>query len=239
MSKKQAVDLEVIPRTQPQDAVAAAVAGSIRVSLVEDSPDMRRGLQRLLRESPGFQLLGAHATAEAALQALPAEKPDVVLMDINLPGMDGIECVRRLKAALPGTVVVMLTVYENTERIFEAIQAGASGYLLKRSDPAALLQALRDARSGGAPMTSLTARKVLDAFRAQLPGSAAPNPATNLSEREHQVLQQLARGFLLKEIADQLGLSYTTVLTYTERIYEKLHVRSRSEAAARYFETKH
>jgi DNA-binding NarL/FixJ family response regulator len=211
-------------------------AAPIRIALVEDSPDMRRGLRRLFTESPGFQCTSTHTSAESALEALPAEKPDVVLMDINLPGLDGVECVRRLKAQMPSTVFVMLTVYENTERIFQAVQAGASGYLLKRSDPATLLQAVREARSGGAPMTSLIARKVLDAFRAQLPGTAAPHSESELSERERQVLERLAKGFLIKEIAQSLGLSYTTVRTYTERIYEKLHVRSRSEAAARYFE---
>jgi DNA-binding NarL/FixJ family response regulator len=131
----------------------------------------------------------------------------------------------------------MLTVYENTERIFQAVQAGASGYLLKRTDPAELLRAVQEARSGGAPMTSFIARKVLDAFRTQLPKPAQPPAAEELSAREREVLEKLAKGFLVKEIADQLGVSFSTVRTYTLRIYEKLHVRSRSQAAAHYFRT--
>jgi DNA-binding NarL/FixJ family response regulator len=216
-------------------AAPAAAPATIRVTIVEDDADMRAGLRRLLSESPGFMCLSAHANAESALRTLPGERPDVVLMDINLPGMDGTECVRRLKAELPGTVFVMLTVYENTERIFQAVRAGASGYLLKRTAPADLLQAVREARGGGAPMTSLIARKVLDAFRAQLPPASAPAGALELTAREQEVLERLASGFLLKEIADELGVSYYTVRTYTERIYEKLHVHSRSQAAAHYF----
>jgi DNA-binding NarL/FixJ family response regulator len=230
--------VQTIKASEPEPAAAPVTApAEIRVAIVEDSPDMRAGLRRLFSESPGFTCLSAHPTAESALRALPGEKPDVVLMDINLPGMDGTACVRRLKAELPGTVFVMLTVYENTERIFQAVQAGASGYLLKRSAPSDLLQAVREARNGGAPMTSLIARKVLDAFRAQLsPSSAsASGEALELAAREREVLERLAKGFLLKEIADQLAVSYYTVRTYTERIYEKLHVRSRAEASAEYF----
>ena len=158
-------------KNMPSEAPAAppSVATLIRVAIIEDNPGMLRSLRRLIEESPGFECVGAHASAEAALPALPGERPEVVLVDINLPGADGVECVRRLKAELPATVFVMHTVYENSERIFQAVQAGASGYLLKRTDPTALLQAIRDAHSGGAPMTSLIARKVLDAFRRQMP----------------------------------------------------------------------
>jgi DNA-binding NarL/FixJ family response regulator len=227
------------PDTPPSDAPPAAPATPIRVAIVEDSPGMLRNLSRLFNESPGFECAGAYAAAETALETLPRENPDVVLMDINLPGMDGVECVRRLKAQMPGTMFVMHTVYEDMDRIFKAIQAGASGYLLKRTDPLALLQSIREARQGGAPMTSIIARKVLDAFRKQIPAPATrPKDASlELSAREEEVLEKLAKGFLLKEIADQLGVGYATVRTYTERIYQKLHVHSRSEAAARYFQT--
>lgn len=233
--------LKEAPAATPTPAPVAMGDGRIRVAIVEDSPGMLGNLRRLFTESPGFQCVGTHASAESALKTLPGERPHVVLMDINLPGLDGVECVRQLKSALPTTVFVMHTVYENTERIFQAVQAGASGYLLKRTDPAALLQAIRDARSGGAPMTSLIARKVLDAFRTQIPAAApshAPADRVELSPREQEVLEKLAKGFLVKEIAEQLGVSFTTIRTYTERIYEKLHVRSRSEAAARYYQIK-
>ncbi|HEY4414398.1 MAG TPA: response regulator transcription factor [Verrucomicrobiae bacterium] len=212
----------------------------IRVAIVEDNDGLLLNLRRLLIESPGFDCVGTHRSAESALKTLAKEKPDVVLMDINLPDINGVECVRQLKLAMPATVFVMHTVYENAERIFQAVQAGASGYLLKRTDPAALLQAIREAANGGAPMTSVIARKVLDAFRPQIPAPAttAPPPGTvGLSVREQAVLEKLAKGFLVKEIADQLGVSYATIRTYTERIYEKLHVRSRSEAAARYYQS--
>ncbi|MEN9632067.1 MAG: hypothetical protein RL077_471 [Verrucomicrobiota bacterium] len=232
MTKAPLVTTPATPPTVPSE-------GCIRVAIVEDHPGMLGNVRRLLSESPGFECVGTHGSAESALKNLPGERPDVVLMDINLPGMDGVACVRQLKLLLPSTVVVMHTVYEDTERIFQAIQAGASGYLLKRTDPAALLQAIREVRGGGAPMTSLIARKVLDAFRHQLPATAvstAPREKLELSPREQDVLEKLARGFLVKEIADQLGVSFSTVRTYTERIYEKLHVRSRAEATARYFQ---
>lgn len=210
----------------------------IRVAIVEDNDGMLHSLRRLLIESPGFDCVGTHRTAESAFKTLFDEKPDVVLMDIHLPDTDGVECVRQLKATMPSTVFVMHTAYGNTERIFQAVQAGASGYLLKRTDPTALLQAIREASNGGAPMTSIIARKVLDAFRTKISASAttpAPAEPVDLSPREQEVLEKLAKGFLVKEIAEQLGVSYTTIRTYTERIYEKLHVRSRSEAAARYY----
>ena len=202
---------------------------------------MLRNLGRLFGESRGFSCVGTHASAETALKKIPGESPDIVLMDINLPGADGVECVRQLKAKMPGTMFVMHTVYEDMDRIFQAIQAGASGYLLKRTDPLALLQSIREAREGGAPMSSIIARKVLDAFRTQVPTTPAAQPdpeSVELSAREKEVLEKLAQGFLKKEIADQLGISYGTVRTFTERIYQKLHVRSRSEAAAHYFQTR-
>jgi DNA-binding NarL/FixJ family response regulator len=240
MTKKRKVQTTTAASSSPVGApepTAATVALPIRVAIIEDNPDMRRQLRRLFSESSGYECVSDCPSAESALESLPAIKPEVVLMDINLPGLDGIECVRQLKLKLPGTVFIMLTVYENTERIFQAVQAGASGYLLKRIDPSDLLRAVQEARSGGAPMTSFIARKVLDAFRTQLPKPAQPSAAEELSAREREVLEKLAKGLLVKEIAAQLGVSYSTVRTYTLRIYEKLHVRSRSQAAALYYGT--
>jgi len=204
---------------------------AIRVSIVEDSNQVRSTLARLINKAEGFECVGQHANAEAALEGLPREKPDVVLMDINLPGMNGVECVRRLKQILPGTQVMMLTVYEDTENIFNALAAGATGYLLKRTPRAELLQAIREVYQGGSPMTAHIARKVVQSFQ-RVPSS--PQPAENLSPREQEVLNYLSQGFLYKEIADKLGISYETVHTYIRRIYEKLQVRTRTEAVAKY-----
>ena len=203
----------------------------ITVSIVEDSEQVRTTLGRLINRATGFQCVGQHANAEAALQALPQEKPNVVLMDINLPGMNGVECVRRLKQVAPDIQVIMLTVYEDTETIFNALAAGASGYLLKRTPRAELLEAIRDVRRGGSPMTAHIARKVVQSFQRT---GASPLPTENLSEREQEVLDCLAQGFLYKEIADKLGISYETVHTYIRRIYEKLQVRTRTEAVAKF-----
>ena len=243
MRKNKPMPQQTLPPPPASPSARESAAPSIRVGIVEDSPGMLRNLGRLFNGSPGFNCVGTHASAESALKNMPEENPDVVLMDINLPGVDGVECVRQLKSKMPGTMFVMHTVYEDVDRIFQAIQAGASGYLLKRTDPPTLLQSIRDARQGGAPMTSIIARKVLDAFRTQPPAPPTTRPDTNdesieLSSREMEVLEKLAQGFLKKEIADQLGISYGTVRTFTERIYEKLHVRSRSEAAAHYFTTR-
>jgi DNA-binding NarL/FixJ family response regulator len=203
---------------------------SIRVSIVEDNARVRSGLEKLLTVSPGFQCLSVHPTAESALATLPAEKPDVVLMDINLPGMSGVDCVRQLKPVLPQTQVVMLTVYENTDLIFKALSAGASGYMLKQTPPSELLAAMRDVHKGGSPMTSHIARKVVASFRQS--GSSAKE-LESLTTREQEVLEFLARGFLYKEIADAMSISYDTVHTHIRKIYEKLHVRSRTEAVAK------
>jgi DNA-binding NarL/FixJ family response regulator len=202
----------------------------ISVSIVEDNPRVRQSLQRLIQSSPGFNCRSVHPTAEAALQELPVARPDVVLMDINLPGMNGVECVRQLKLSLPKTQVVMLTVYENTEMIFKALTAGASGYLLKQTPPPELLAALRDVHNGGSPMSSHIARKVVASF--QQPSSASAELAT-LTGREQEVLDHLAKGFLYKEIAATMHISYDTVHTHIRNIYEKLHVRSRTEAVAK------
>ena len=204
---------------------------SITISIVEDNDQVRGTLARVISRAPGFACLGQHATAEAALAAIPNEKPEVVLMDINLPGMNGVECVRRLKQLLPQIQVVMLTVYEDTDSIFNALAAGASGYLLKRTKSAELLEAIRDVVKGGSPMTAHIARKVVLSFQ-RSPASAAPT--ADLSPREKEVLDCLAQGFLYKEIAEKLGISYETVHTYIRRIYEKLQVRTRTEAVAKF-----
>jgi DNA-binding NarL/FixJ family response regulator len=204
---------------------------SIVVSIVEDDAPARGMLSNWVRRATGFRCAGAHGSGEAALATLPAEKPTVVLMDINLPGMTGIECVRRLKPLLPQTQFVMLTVYEDADHIFNALVAGASGYLLKRMPREELLAALKDVHAGGSPMSSNIARKVVQSF--QRIGSQMSHE-DDLSPREREVLALLARGFLYKEIAESLQISVTTVNSYIRRIYEKLHVRSRSQAVAKY-----
>ena len=204
---------------------------AITVSIVEDNHQLRGTLARVISRADGFQCLSHYATAEEALKALPDVRPDVVLMDINLPGMNGVECVRHLKQILPNTQIVMLTAYEDTENIFNSLAAGASGYLLKRTSSAELLAALREVNLGGSPMTAHIARKVVQSFQKTGPSLQATE---NLSQREQEVLDCLAQGFLYKEIADKLGISYETVHTYIRRIYEKLQVRTRTEAVAKF-----
>ncbi|HET7220929.1 MAG TPA: response regulator transcription factor [Vicinamibacterales bacterium] len=206
-------------------------AEPIRVSVVEDDARVRGSFSRLVDQSPGFSCVSQHRSAEDALDELPAVRPDVVLMDINLPGMSGVDCVRRLKSLLPEAQVVMLTVYEDTDLIFGALAAGATGYLLKRTPPDELLRGIRDVHRGGSPMTSHIARKVVQSFRQTLPENADEGA---LSPREHEVLDYLARGYLYKEIAAELAISYDTVHTYVRRIYEKLQVHSRTEAVAKH-----
>jgi DNA-binding NarL/FixJ family response regulator len=203
---------------------------SITVAIVEDNSDLRGTLARVIDRAPGHKCVGQYPDAEAALVALPKDKPRVVLMDINLPGMNGVECVRRLKQILPETMVVMLTAYEDTENIFGSLEAGASGYLLKRSKSAEILDAIKEVVGGGSPMTAHIARKVVQSFQAR---GASAQTTENLTDRERQVLDCLAQGFMYKEIADKLGIGYETVRTYIRRIYEKLQVRSRTEAVAK------
>ena len=178
-------------------------------------------------------MVGEWGDAESALPALVEQKPQVVLMDINLPGMSGVEAVKRLKPALAGTQFVMLTVYEDADHIYNALAAGATGYLLKQTPRAELLAALEDVNRGGSPMTSNIARKVVQAFK---PAVVHPPPAEGetLSTREQEVLDLLARGYLYKEIAERLNIGVPTVNTYVRRVYEKLHVRSRAQAVAKY-----
>jgi len=203
----------------------------ISVSIVDDEKDLRQSITTFVNGSPGFKCVGAYGSAEAALKGLPADQADVVLMDINLGGMSGIECVEKLKVQAPELQILMLTVYEDTDQIFQALTAGASGYLLKRSSPSKLLQAIREVHTGGSPMTSSIARKVVASFRKSKPTS---EKQTHLSPREEMVLNCLAKGFTYKQIADELDISIDTIRTYLRRIYEKLHVQSRTEAVAKY-----
>jgi DNA-binding NarL/FixJ family response regulator len=205
---------------------------AIAVGIVEDDEQTRKILAGWIMRAPGFQLSGEWGNAEAALAPLGELRPNVVLMDINLPGMSGVEAVRKLKPHLPQTQFVMLTVYEDADHIFDAMAAGATGYLLKETPRAELIDALQEVNSGGSPMTSNIARKVVQSFR-QAPTPSLP-PGETLSPREQEVLDLLARGFLYKEISERLEISIPTVNTYVRRVYEKLHVRSRGQAVAKY-----
>ena len=208
---------------------------TITVSIVEDDLSLRSIYADWLKQAEGFRLLSQFGDGLQAVAALPQEKPDVVLMDINLPGLNGVECVRQLKARLPATQFVMITVYEDPDRVFNALAAGATGYLLKETAREELLAALHDVHRGGSPMSSGIARKVVQFFQKTPPPGPEPE-LQKLSAREQEVLELVARGYLLKEICDSLQLSQHTVDTYLRRIYEKLHVHSRAQAAAVYAE---
>ena len=201
----------------------------VRVGIVEDDDRIRESFVSLIERANGFRCVAAHANAEEALASIPGVKPDVVLMDINLPRKSGIDCVQELKAMLPETQILMLTVYEDAEKVFQSLQAGASGYLLKRTPPEELLEAIQEVMEGGSPMSSLIARKVVASF--QRPKTAL---RVSLTPREDDILQNLARGFLYKEIAEQLGISITTVRTHLRNIYEKLQVQNRTEAVVKF-----
>jgi DNA-binding NarL/FixJ family response regulator len=203
----------------------------IKVSIVEDSRGTRESLSELLGRASALQCVGAHPTGEEALRAMPAEQPDVVLMDINLPGMSGIECVRRLKELLPKTQVLMLTTYEESDLIFDSLRNGASGYLLKNMPPSELIQAVEQVHAGGAPMSMQIARKVVNHFH-QIKQLDAK--AEQLTKREQEILALLAKGFLYKEIADQLGITLSTVRAHLHAVYEKLHVQSRTQAVVKF-----
>jgi DNA-binding NarL/FixJ family response regulator len=204
---------------------------NIAVSIIEDDVPAREILAGWIRRGDGFKCVSEHGSAESALAKMPQEKPDVVLVDINLPGLSGIECVRRLKPVMVNTQFVMVTVYEDADHIFNALAVGASGYLLKQTPRNDLLAALKEVHAGGSPMSSNIARKVVQSFRR--PGTDT-SASEDLSPREREVLELLSRGYLYKEIADSLGISVPTVNTYIRRIYEKLHVRSRAQAVAKY-----
>ena len=205
----------------------------ISVCIVEDNKDIRLALEQIIMMSEGYTLLGSFTNAEEAVTGLPALNPNVVLMDINLGGMSGIECVRILKPQHPEILFMMCTVYEEDEKIFEALAAGASGYILKKTTPAGILAAIRELYEGGAPMSSQIARKVVAAFR-EIPKTPSHSLGL-LSNREAEILELLAKGMLYKEIAANLNIAQETVRKHVYHIYEKLHVNNRVEAVNRYF----
>jgi DNA-binding NarL/FixJ family response regulator len=222
-SLEDSVDFQPVTVTLAEPVMTSVV-------VVEDDRLLRQSLARLIGEARNYRCLGAFTTAEEALEQIPELQPEVVVMDINLPKMSGIECTRRLKQAQPRVAVLMLTVYDDSERIFEALRAGASGYLLKRAVAVEILHAIQDVKEGGAPMSSQVARKVVASFR------ESPKPGlehATLSERETEILAQLSKGYANKEIADRMSISLSTVRTHLRHIYEKLHVRSRAEAIVR------
>src|SRR4051794_27695310 len=203
----------------------------IKISLVEDIPGVRERLAALLNDVPGMRCVGAHASGEEAVEKIPAEQPDVALVDVHLPGMNGIECVAKLKAQLPKLQILMLTRYEQSDLIFNSIRAGASGYLLKKTPPAELIHAIEQVHGGGAPMSMQIARKVIDHFRQiQRPAS----DIEKLTPREQEILELLSKGCYYKEIGDKLGISMNTVRTHLQHIYEKLHVQSRTAAVLKF-----
>ena len=201
------------------------------VSIIEDDAELRESLAEWINLAEGFRCVSQRANAESAMWKLPEERPTIALMDINLPGMNGVECVRQLKQLIPQTQVMMLTVYEDTENIFNALAAGAGGYLLKRTTSRELLEAIQEMHRGGSPMTMHIARKVVQSFQQT---AASAQSTENLSPREQEVLDFLSHGFLYKEIAEKMDVSYETVHTYIRRIYEKLQVRTRTEAVAKF-----
>lgn len=203
------------------------------VAIVEDNAVIRNSFRQWIEAAPGFRCVAACSSAEEALVEIPRLKPDVVLMDINLPGESGIACTAQLKEKLPGVQVIIVTVYRNHELIFQALQAGACGYLLKRSSPEELLKAISEVLSGGAPMTSEIARMFVEAFQKK-PNSSAAAEADELTQREAEILVLLAEGLSNKEIADRVKISYDTVRAHLRHIYEKLHVRGRTEAVKAY-----
>ena len=212
-------------------AMLANEQKAITVAMVEDDAPLRASLLGILQRAPECRCVGAFGSAEEALREIPGRMPEVVLMDINLPGMDGVQCVRRLSALLPKAHILMLTVHQDSDTIFDSLEAGASGYLLKPVRAAELLAAVKDVFAGGAPMTSNIARKVVQSFKRADPTT---DEQRQLTPRERDVLEHLARGCSYKEAADLMGISYSTVHTHVEHIYEKLHVQSRAQAVAKY-----
>jgi DNA-binding NarL/FixJ family response regulator len=205
----------------------------IKVAVVEDEERIREGLEALINGTDDLRCMGAYSNAEAALQQLPRDWPDVVLMDINLPKMSGIECVRQLKELRPTLQILMLTICADDDQIFDALKKGASGYLIKKTPSARILEAIVEAHDGGSPMSSMIARKVVQYLQKD---QATPKPES-LSNREYEILSHLAKGYQYKEIADALGLSVRTVSTHITHIYGKLHVHSRTEAVVKFLQS--
>ena len=204
---------------------------SIKVAIVDDDEGIRASLSTLIRRASFCQLTGDYPDAETALKEIPRHPPNVVLMDINMPGMKGTECVRQLKSQLPAVQFLMLTVYEDSDSLFNSLKAGASGYLLKRTASARLLEAIRDVHGGGAPMTPQLARRVVHFFSKPVDQAS---PISLLTPGEKEFLEQLANGYAYKEIADRMKISIDTVRSYVRTVYEKLHVHSRTEAVVKY-----
>lgn len=205
------------------------------VSLVEDHAETRESLAALINSAPGFRCVSVHASAEDALKNIPKQSPDVALVDINLPGMSGIECVAKLKQVLPQLPILILTTYEESELIFDSLRAGASGYLLKKTAPTELIEAIEEVRAGGAPMSMPVASKIVRYFQQR---QHAASEVEKLTQREQEILALLAQGFLYKEISERVGISFNTVRAHLRKIYEKLHVQSRTEATAKYLGTR-
>jgi DNA-binding NarL/FixJ family response regulator len=205
----------------------------ISVSIVEDTEDIREALRVLINGSEGFECVQVFADAEQALENMPADGINVVLMDINLPGMDGIDCMKALKPAMPGAQFMMCTVYDDDDHIFNALQSGATGYILKRTSPAQILEAIRDLHEGGSPMSSEIARRVVDSMQK---GNNHSEATESLTDRELEILDFLAKGYLYKEIATELFISKETVKKHIHNIYEKLHVQTRTEALNKAFQ---
>lgn len=220
------------PAPTPDPAPKKAL---IKVALVEDQPKVRESWARLINSFPDFTCVCACKTGEEAVRVIPQEQPDVILMDIFLPRMSGIECTVRLKALLPQTQIVILTAMDDQELVFMALEAGADGYMLKRTKPSDLRAALLDVVGGGAPMTSQIARRVIEAFRSKV---RARDDSFRLSVREEQILMLISQGHPNKVIADKLGVSTDTVCTHLKHVFDKLHVRSRTEAVVRYMASK-
>ncbi len=208
---------------------------AISVSIVEDNEDLRSSLTLLINGAPGFRCVSDYGSAEEAVHGLPVDRPDIAIMDINLPGMSGIDCLSRLKTTGSSALFLVLTVHDDDDVIFNALQAGATGYLLKDTAPSDLLNAITELQNGGAPMSSNIARRVLQFFHDQ-PRFTRPTVLDQLTQREGQILELLTKGYLYKEIAADLGISFDTVHTHIRNIYGKLQVRSRSEAIAAYLQ---
>ncbi|HEX5555158.1 MAG TPA: response regulator transcription factor [Chitinophagaceae bacterium] len=204
----------------------------ITISIVEDLEAIRNGVVNAIGESEDLLCISAYEKAEDALEELGVLKPDITLMDINLPGMDGIACIKKLKAKCPEMQFMMFTIYDNSEQVFEALAAGANGYLLKKTPHEQILEALRELHQGGAPMSTHIARKVVSAFQKKTGIPESDNP---LSPREQEVLKLLSKGYLYKEIGDRLQISTGTVRQHIHKIYEKLHVQNRTEALNKYY----
>ena len=207
---------------------------SISLIIVEDLDEVREGLKNFLALNPEFVVLDTFKTAEEAVEAIPRLQADIVIMDINLPGINGIECIRQTYSKAGRTQFMMFTVYENDEKVFEALKAGASGYLLKNTGLVNIIEALKELHDGGSPMSSNIARKLVRTLQ-QAPAKSEVHPTATLSTRENEILQLLSRGLLYKEISDQLSISTSTVRQHIHRIYEKLHVQNRTEAINKAF----